>query len=98
MFRNVFFSVYQYSSHILKFKVEKQGFYCQDIKSHPSARNVRKTRAMLKGNVGDRRKMECIPIHQPSDDLAIFPSPPGGSVRLDLAQCILAEGPVLKFR
>lgn len=38
------------------------------------------------------RKMECIPIHQPSDDLAFFPISPGGCVRLDLAQCILQKG------
>lgn len=92
MFRNVFFSVYQYSSHILKFKVEKQGFYCQDIKSHPSARNVRNTRAMLKGNVGIVKEDGMYPNPSTLWWSCYFPISPGGSVRLDLAQCILQKG------
>lgn len=47
------FSIYQYSSHILKFKeVEKQGFYCQDIKSHPKCKERKEYQGYIEGECG----------------------------------------------
>lgn len=87
------FSMYQYSSHILKFKeVEKQGFYCQDIKSHPSARNVRNTRAMLKGNVGILKEDGMYPNPSTLWWSCHFPHLPRGMRQIRFSTMHSAEG------